>query len=521
MRFSLFAFCCLFLSLGLKLSAQNLGIGTTDPQAALEILSTDSGILIPRLTTTQRNNITPANTIDGMLIYNTDLDQFEFYDHGEGWKSVSSASSLWTSSSNDIYAGNSGNVGIGNTSPSYKFDLTGEARIRTSSGLGVLRIGDNWVGSPSYGTTGIQIGLGTDYMYLGMHSDGTNQNDAILMWADDGDDDLRFVHYHYAYGEREWMRLFGDGTLRVANLGGSGTQMVVVDNDGDLSTQSIPSGGGGSGNWTQSGNNQYNSLSGNVGIGTSSPQTKLHVEGHLRLGNNDQLQFDGTSTYLREQGNDLEFHAADDIEVRPSDDLMIYGDQVKYYDGNSQYAVFDNDQRRIGINTSSPATSLHIRKSGSDLPLRIENLTRTSYYNTVLTISNNGYVYRRNGAYFSSDLRFKKEINTIEDPLAHLLQLRGVSYYFRFAEQSDMDWPTQKQMGVIAQEVEQVYPYLVSTDEEGYKAVNYLALSALLIESVKELDREKAELKEELNQLESQYQDLLRRLEALEEAANQ
>ncbi|MEM6345079.1 MAG: tail fiber domain-containing protein [Bacteroidota bacterium] len=516
MRFILVVFIWLSISLGTNLKAQNLGIGTTDPQAALEILSTESGILIPRLTTTQRNNITTANAIDGMLIYNTDLDQFEFYDHGEGWKAVASASTLWTSNSNHIYASNSGNVGIGNTDPTYKFDLMGEARIRTGLGLGVLRIGDNWVGTPSYGTTGIQIGLDTDYMYLGMHSDGSNQNDAILMWADDADDDLRFVHYHYINGEREWMRLFGDGTLRISRLGGSGDQMVIVDNNGDLSTQSIPSGGG-SGNWTQSGNNQYHSLSGNVGIGTSNPQQKLHLEGNLRLGNNDQIQFNSTSTFIRAQSNDLELYAADDIEIRPSDDLMIYGDQVKFYDGSSQYAVFDNDQRRIGINTSSPATSLHIRRSGSDLPLRIENLTRTSYYNTVLTISNNGYVYRRNGAYFSSDLRFKKEISTIADPLAHLLQLRGVSYYFRFAEQSDMDWPTQRQMGVIAQEVEQVYPNLVSTDEEGYKAVNYLALSALLIESVKELHQEKVSLAAELEQLQNQYQDLANRLRALEE----
>ncbi|MEL7532549.1 MAG: tail fiber domain-containing protein [Bacteroidota bacterium] len=517
MRFTLVVLSCILLSLSDRLSGQNLGIGTVDPKAALEIMSTDSGILIPRLTTSQRNNITTASTIDGMLIYNTDLDQFEFYDHGDGWKAVASASSLWTSSGNNIYAANSGNVGIGNNNPAYKFDLTGEARIRSGSGIGVLRIGDNWVGNPTYGTTGVQIGLGTDYMYLGMHSDGTNQNDAVLMWADDGDDDLRFVHYHYAYGEREWMRLFGDGTLRVANLGGSGNRMVVVDNDGDLSTQSIPSGGG-SGNWTTSGNNQYHSLSGNVGIGTSNPQQKLHIEGNLRLGDNDQIQFDGTSTYIKEQSNDLELYAADDLELRPSDDLMIYGDQVKFYDGNSQYAVFDNDQRRLGINTNSPSTSLHIRKSGSDLPLRIENLSRTSYYNTVLTISTNGYVYKRNGAYFSSDLRFKKEVNPIEDPLVHLLQLRGVSYYFRFAEQSDMDWPSQQQMGVIAQEVEQVYPYLVSTDEAGYKAVNYLALSALLIESVKEMHQEKEALADELHQLQNQYQDLADRLKALEEA---
>ena len=68
------------------------------------------------------------------------------------------------------------------------------------------------------------------------------------------------------------------GTARITDLAGTGDRMVVADADGDLSTQAIPSGS--SSSWTESGSNVYRS-SGNVGIGTTSPTTNLHVEGSI------------------------------------------------------------------------------------------------------------------------------------------------------------------------------------------------------------------------------------------------
>ena len=68
------------------------------------------------------------------------------------------------------------------------------------------------------------------------------------------------------------------GTARITDLAGTGDRMVVADADGDLSTQAIPSGS--SSTWTESGGNVYRS-SGNVGIGTTSPTTNLHVEGSI------------------------------------------------------------------------------------------------------------------------------------------------------------------------------------------------------------------------------------------------
>ena len=64
-------------------------------------------------------------------------------------------------------------------------------------------------------------------------------------------------------------------------------------------------------------------------------------------------------------------------------------------------------------------------------------------------------------------------------------RLRGVSFEWREDLQPGQ---SGKDLGVIAQEVEQVFPELVGVDQRGYKTVNYIGLIAPLIEAVKELD---------------------------------
>ena len=95
-------------------------------------------------------------------------------------------------------------------------------------------------------------------------------------------------------------------------------------------------------------------------------------------------------------------------------------------------------------------------------------------------------------AYASSDERLKDNIQTIENPLEKLSQISGNTF----------DWNEEKQdiykgrdYGVIAQEIEQVMPELVDTRDNGYKAVKYEKLVPLLIESIKELQKEIEELK--------------------------
>jgi hypothetical protein len=68
--------------------AQSVGIGTStpDPSARLDVSDNQRGILIPRLTTAERNAITtPARSL---LIYNTDCDEYQYYIPGTGWVSI-------------------------------------------------------------------------------------------------------------------------------------------------------------------------------------------------------------------------------------------------------------------------------------------------------------------------------------------------------------------------------------------------------------------------------------------------
>ncbi len=56
-----------------------VGIGTASPQGALDVNSTTGALIVPRMTTAQRNALTAVN---GMIIYNTTTNQFNFYENG-------------------------------------------------------------------------------------------------------------------------------------------------------------------------------------------------------------------------------------------------------------------------------------------------------------------------------------------------------------------------------------------------------------------------------------------------------
>lgn len=98
----------------------------------------------------------------------------------------------------------------------------------------------------------------------------------------------------------------------------------------------------------------------------------------------------------------------------------------------------------------------------------------------------------------TSDARLKKEIRPIGDALQRLSGIRGVTYH-RVEDASS----APLRMGLLAQDVERVFPEAVATDQNGYKAVSYSTLVAPLIESVKTLQDENARLRERLEKLES------------------
>lgn len=115
-----------------SLFAQNIGIGTTSPngKALLDVVSTNKGILIPRMTSLQRVAIAPTSLEAGLLVYETNTSSF-WYFNGSVWNQIGTGGvSPWTVSSTTIYNSNTGNVGIGtSTNINEKLTVKGDALL--------------------------------------------------------------------------------------------------------------------------------------------------------------------------------------------------------------------------------------------------------------------------------------------------------------------------------------------------------------------------------------------------------
>lgn len=93
----------------------------------------------------------------------------------------------------------------------------------------------------------------------------------------------------------------------------------------------------------------------------------------------------------------------------------------------------------------------------------------------------------------SSDQRLKSNVETIYSALDLNRNLRGVT--FNYLAQNEPS------MGVIAQEVEPILPDIVKTTDDGYKMVNYYALSGLFIECIKSLEQKIEKLEQQVQEL--------------------
>ena len=122
-----------------------------------------------------------------------------------------------------------------------------------------------------------------------------------------------------------------------------------------------------------------------------------------------------------------------------------------------------------------------------------------------LTVAGN---IKANGTTYTSDVRFKQNINPITDGLKKALALRGVTYDWNLESYPTRGFTKDKQIGFIAQEVEPIIPEMVSTGRDGYKSIDYSKLGPILIEAIKEQQNQINELKSENAALKTRMSEL-------------
>lgn len=211
----------------------------------------------------------------------------------------------------------------------------------------------------------------------------------------------------------------------------------------------------------------YVDSSGNVGIGTNQPFWKFHVSGgpivtsDLRLRPN--IDGGNSGVWIGEDNMNHGFR------------FVYRGDlnklRVWRYIGTAAVGpiiVIDQTNGNIGINRSDPGYDLHVH----------------------------GDIAYSGNIYDDSDIRIKENITMIENPIEKISSIRGI-YFNKKGE-----FPDNREVGVIAQEVELVLPEIVSEDDEGFKSVDYSKLTPLLIEAIKELKSENDYLKARITALE-------------------
>lgn len=218
---------------------------------------------------------------------------------------------------------------------------------------------------------------------------------------------------------------------------------------------------------------ELNVTSTGVGIGTSSPSGPLHIikDSHgeaIRLSSSPYgIGLDGSTVIV--YANATYSAARVSLGMLNASDWTYKKPLVVSPDGTAG---------RVGINTPTPSCELDVTG----------------------TLKVNGTVL--NG----SDIRLKRDVEPLENSLDRILRLEGISYNWKDEKLSELG----RQIGLSAQNVEEVFPDVVKADENGTKAIAYNQLIAPIIEAVKEqnqiINSQKIEieaLKSRLSELES------------------
>jgi len=149
-----------------------------------------------------------------------------------------------------------------------------------------------------------------------------------------------------------------------------------------------------------------------------------------------------------------------------------------------------NDNVLLTLGTSNDFELYH-NGTGNFMDLNLGNLSIRDTTTTRFTFARTTGNFTATGEITAfSDITLKDNIEVIADPLTKILSIRGVTF-----TRNDLADTETRHMGVIAQEVEQYFPEVVQTTEDGIKTVNYGAMAGAFIEAFKDQQNQIDELR--------------------------
>jgi len=340
---------------------------------------------------------------------------------------------LFTNNTVRAVVDSSGKVGIGTATPQLSLDVNGNSVVRAVT-----------TGSWNEGLSLVR-NAASDFSWTSWHT-GTAAT------SSPSGSDMDFGLGHNSGDNDLWLIASGMST---STLGRIDASMRVSKASGDV----------------------Y--FGGNVGIGTTTPANLLDVSGgHIGLTHALKWTTSSISAYQNSSYPSIyastgtgtyPFNGAGHLVLEPRLSGAVR-DVVMMGSAATPTAVFTGGGK-VGIGTNAPGYPLTVN---GDVSIASANALRFGATS----------VCTSTGCTASSDQRLKENIEPLEGSLEKVLQLQGVSFDYKDKAQ----FTDKHQVGVIAQEVEKIYPEVVSTDKEtGFKAVAYDHLIAPVIEAVKTL----------------------------------